>query len=179
MKVTIKHAPNSASLPKVVMRVKKVNPKSYQLYESDDFFNSLIEFASLDNGTSMNAFLKTKDKIARTSFIHYYKKSGLANLKEKGQFDADVAKALLTSFFKTTKINASEQTASAHASCRYLTDNEEHSLVRLCTVLGVMGYGLTCKDMHNFADNIVNKNVDPRECVPISKHVTDGVLSRH
>jgi len=98
MKVTIKHAPNSTSLPKVVMRVKKVNPKSYQLYESDDFFNSLIEFASLDNGTSMNAFLKTKDKIARTSFIHYYKKSGLANLKEKGQFDVDVAKVLLTSF---------------------------------------------------------------------------------
>ena len=67
-------------------------------------FDSLMEFACMTDGTSMNAFLKTREKIARTSFLHYYNKSGLANLKEKGQFDAGVAKVLLTKYFeKKTK----------------------------------------------------------------------------
>ena len=68
------------------------------------------------------------------------------------------------------------RTAKAHSSNRYLTENEEHSLVRMCTVLGAMGYGLTRDDVHRLADQVVNKNVDPREHVPISKHVTEGLL---
>jgi len=51
--------------------------------------------------------------------------------------------------------------------------------VQLCTVLGTMGYGLTHDDLHSFADSIVNENVDAREHVAISKHVTDGILARH
>ena len=133
----------------------------------------------MTDGTSMNAFLKTREKIARTSFLHYYNKSGLANLKEKGQFDAGIAKVLLTKYFERKKQNSSERTTAAHASCRYLTENEEHSLVRLCTILGSMGYGVTCKDLHSFADSLVNKEVDKREHVPISKHMTDGLLARH
>jgi len=42
-----------------------------------------------------------------------------------------------------------------------------------------MGYGLTRDDMHNFADQLVNKDVDPREHVRISKHVVEGILNRH
>jgi len=57
--------------------------------------------------------------------------------------------------------------------------HEEHSLVRLCTILGSMGYGLMRDDMHNFTDQLVNKDVDPREYVPISKHVTEGILNQH
>jgi len=45
--------------------------------------------------------------------------------------------------------------------------------------VGTMGYGLTCDDLHSFADSIVNENVDAREHVAISKHVTDGILARH
>ena len=71
------------------------------------------------------------------------------------------------------------RTAKAHSSNRYLTENEEHSLVRMCTVLGAMGYRLTRDDMHRLADQVVNKNVDPREHVPISKHVTEGLLMQH
>jgi len=42
-----------------------------------------------------------------------------------------------------------------------------------------MGYGLTKDDLHGFADALVNKDVDKRERVSISKHVTDGLLLRH
>ena len=49
--------------------------------------------------------------------------------------------------------------------------------MQLCTVLGTMGYGLTCNDLHSFADSIVNENVDGCEHVAISKHVMDGILA--
>jgi len=42
-----------------------------------------------------------------------------------------------------------------------------------------MGYFLTCDDMHNFADQLVNKDVDPHEHMPISKHIMEGILNRH
>ncbi len=73
------------------MTVKRVHLKSYRHYDSKDMFDSLMEFACMTDGTSMNAFLKTREKIARTSFLRFYNKSGLADLKEKGQFDAGIA----------------------------------------------------------------------------------------
>jgi len=78
------------------MTVKRVHLKLYHHYDSKDMFDSLMEFACMTDGTSMNVFLKTREKIARTSFLHYYNKSGLADLKEKGKFDAGIAKVLLT-----------------------------------------------------------------------------------
>jgi len=51
--------------------------------------------------------------------------------------------------------------------------------VQFCTVLGSMGYGITCEELHSFVDSIVNQNVDNREHVKISKHVIDSLLARH
>ncbi len=68
---------------------------------------------------------------------------------------------------------------AAHATCCYITEHEEHALVLLCTVLGTMGYGLMCNNVHSFADSIVNENVDSHEHVAISKHVMEGILAWH
>ncbi len=124
-KVSIKHS----HLPKVMMKVKKVHPKSSWLYESQELFDSLMEFALLNDGTSINSFVRAREKISKTSFLRYFLKSGLADLKQNGTFDAGIAKVLLTKYFEDTKHNASERTASAHASCHYLTENQEHLLV--------------------------------------------------
>jgi len=71
------------------------------------------------------------------------------------------------------------RTVSAHSSCCYLTENKEHSLVQLCTVLDAMDYRLMRDDVHRLADLLVNKNVNQHEHVPISKHVTEGLLMWH
>jgi len=42
-----------------------------------------------------------------------------------------------------------------------------------------MGYGLTHADLHGFAEAVVNKDIDEHLCVPISKHLTDGLLQHH
>ena len=90
-----------------------------------------------------------------------------------------MAKALVTKYFEKTSMQCSKRTVAAHAVCCYLTEHEEHSLVQLCTVLGNMGYGLACDNLHSFADSIVNENINKCEHVSISKHVTEGILTQH
>jgi len=43
------------------------------------------------NGMSINTYIKTKENISKSSFLHYYNKSGLANFKKQGAFDANIA----------------------------------------------------------------------------------------
>jgi len=167
-----------STLAKAKMMVKVIHQKVYH-YDSEYLQKCLIKYAGLADDTSISAFLRTKENIAKSSFAHFLNKSGLAELKRNGTFDLDVAKALVTNFFEKTSMQCSERTAAAHAACRYLTEHEEHSLVQFCTVLGNMGYGLTRDDLHSFADSIVNENVDKREHVSISKHVTEGILTQH
>jgi len=162
-----------------LVTVRKIKQKVYRKYEPDAFFNCLMDFACMTNTTSITAYLKDKENISMTSFLRYYNKSGLAEYKKQESFDASIAKTILKKYFEETTKRSKERVAAAHDSCRYLTANEEHSLVQLCIVLGSMGYGLTRDDLHGLADAVVNKDVDKRQAVPISKHVTDGLLLRH
>jgi len=165
----------SSTPVETTITVKKVGRK----YETEYFFDSLLEFSSMTNGMSINAFLKTKENLSKTSFIRYYNKSGLSTYKKQGAFDSGIAKLILTKYFEKTIQNTKERMVAAYESTRYLTANEEHSLVHMCTVLGSMGYGLTRDDLHAFADELINQNVDERQRISISKHVTEGLLRRH
>jgi len=139
----------------------------------------LLEFALMTNGMSINAFLKTKESLSKTSFICYYNKSGLLAYKKQGAFDSSIAKLILTKYFEKTIQNTKERMVAAYESIHYLTDNEECSLVQMCMVLGSMGYGLTWDDLHTFADELTNQNVDECQRISISKHVTEGMLLHH
>jgi len=52
----------------------------------------------------------------------------------------------------------------------YLTYNKEHLLMQICMVLD---------DLHGFANLLINKDVDEHQHIPISKHVTEGLLLHH
>jgi len=80
------------------MMVKKVHQKLYRQYDTAFFFDSLIEFACRTDGISIRAYLKTKEKIPKSSFLNYFKQSGLAELKLNAPFDVAVAKMMLTIF---------------------------------------------------------------------------------
>jgi len=80
------------------MTVKKVHQKLYCQYDTAYFFDSLIEFACRTDGISIRAFLKTKEKIPKSSFLDYFKQSGLAELKLNAPFDVAVAKMMLKFF---------------------------------------------------------------------------------
>jgi len=61
----------SSTPVETTITVKKVGRK----YETEYFFDSLLEFALMTNGMSINTFLKTKENLSKTSFICYYNKS--------------------------------------------------------------------------------------------------------
>jgi len=130
-KSTVTASSNSepSIMEKVQMMLKKVHQKSYCKYNTAYLFDSLIKFACCTDGISICTYLKTKEKILNSSFLTYFKQSGLAELKSNGPFDIAVAKMMLTNFFDCTTKNCSKRIVEAHASCCYLMDNKEHSLV--------------------------------------------------
>jgi len=77
-KISIKETKPSSMLTKVNMTATK---KSYRLYDSQYLFDCLMEFACLSDGTSINSFIRSKEKIAKSSFLRYFHKSGLADLR--------------------------------------------------------------------------------------------------
>jgi len=120
----------------------------------------------------MHLLIQKKTSPSKSLFLHYYNKSGHANSKKQGAFDADIAKIILTKYLEYYQ----RRVKAAQNNTHYLTDNKEHLLVKLCTVLGSMGYGLMCNHLHGFADGLVNKDVDEHQCIPISKHMTEGLF---
>jgi len=95
-----------------VITIKKVSQKSGQTYETGYFFNCLLEFTLMTNGISINAFIKTKENTSKSLFLHYYNKSGLANYKKQGTFDAEIAKVILTEYFENIQ-NTKERVKAA------------------------------------------------------------------
>jgi len=55
---------------------------AYHQYDSGYFFNCLLEYASFTDTTSVNAYAKSKEGIFKSSFLHYYHKSGLSDYKK-------------------------------------------------------------------------------------------------
>jgi len=97
--VTMSNNSKSSTMEKVQMMVKKVHQKSYHQYDTAYLFDCLIEFACHPDGISICTYLKTKEKIPKSSFLHYFKQSGLAELKSNAPFDVlAVAKMMLTIF---------------------------------------------------------------------------------
>jgi len=132
-KFTVTSKPTTMQTAPSRMTVKKVHQKSYWQYDTAYLFDSLIKFACLTDGISIRAFLKSKENLAKSSFLHYFKQSGLADLKSNGPFDRDIGKVMLTKYFEQTFKNCAKRTAEAHGSCHYLMDHEEHAVVQLCS----------------------------------------------
>jgi len=72
----------SSTLAKAKMTVKIAPKKVYRRYDSNYLQQCLIDYASMTDGTSIGAFLKGKESIAKSSFLRHYNKSGLAELKK-------------------------------------------------------------------------------------------------
>jgi len=98
-KFSIKDSQLSTSA-KAKMAMKNIDQKVYHCYDSEYLHKCLIEYAGLAGGTPISAFLKIKKSIAKFSFICFFNKSGLAELKRNGTFDADMAKALVMKYFE-------------------------------------------------------------------------------
>jgi len=80
-KFSIKNSEFS-TLVKAKMMVKVACPKVYRCYDPEYLQKCLIEYAGLADDTSISAFLRTKQNIAKSLFAHFLNESGLAELKK-------------------------------------------------------------------------------------------------
>jgi len=108
---------NSFTPASAAMTVRKVHQKAYRQYSSDYFFNCLLEYASFSGTTSVNAYVKSKKGISKSSFLHYYHKSGLSDYKKHGAFDVEIAKLILMKYFEKTNENTRTQILPAQDTC--------------------------------------------------------------
>jgi len=117
--------------------VKKVHQKSYCQYETGYFFSCLLDFACMRNDMSIIAYLKTKEKISKSSFLCYYNNSRLANYKKQGMFDSGVAKVMLTSYFEKNNQEHSNKDCTSHRQLSL-------SYIQWRALLGTLVYSLGC-----------------------------------
>jgi len=102
--------PSNVPAAKPTVTVQKMKEKLYCQYNTSYFFNCLIDFTCMTNGISIYKFLKIKEKISKSSFLHCYNKSGLTEYKKQGVFDAkNIAKTMLTNYFEKTQKTAKKE----------------------------------------------------------------------
>jgi len=128
----------------------------------------LLTFFLQNDNEPLHAFCK-KEGMNRSTFCCFFVESGLQNLKENGVQDEEQAKKLLHAYFESKTKNRSSRSKNASKATRYLSENEELSIVQLCHLLGSMGYGITRDELQSFISTITNWQIDERESVEVSE----------
>jgi len=131
------------------------NRKQYRLYNDEVFFKSLLTFFLQNGNEPLQAFCK-KENMNRSTFRCFFVESGLQNLKKNGIHDEEQAKKLLHAYFESKMKNRSSHTKNASNATRYLSENEELSIIQMCRLLGSMGYGITRDELQSFISTITN-----------------------
>jgi len=167
---------NAAATPGNISVSRK--RKQYRLYNEEAFFKSLLTFFLQNDNEPLHAFCK-KEGMNRSTFRRFFVESGLQNLKENGVQDEEQAKKLLHAYFESKTKNRSSRPKNASKATRYLSENEELSIVQLCRLLGSMGYGITRDELQSFISTVTNWQIDERESVEVSEKIVRGLFRRH
>jgi hypothetical protein len=140
--------------------------------------HDLVTFYEKAPAMEMAAFCKSETTIPRTTFIRHYNSSGLSQLKSEDK-PIEVARAAAAKYTRGLAIGKKKRTAKASALNRYLTEQEELSLVQIIRLLASIGHGVTKPDVMSLIDEYVNLEEDDRNSVEISESVFRGLMSRH
>ena len=152
--------------------------KPYRLYSNETLYESLLHFFLQTKQEPLHVFAE-KENISRSTFCHFYIESGLQQLKETGSNDEVHARSCLNAYFETKSNNRSKRAEKATKCKRYLTDDEELSIIHLCRLLGAMGYGLSSDELRGIVTDVTNFDVDERERVEVSEKIVCGLFSCH
>ena len=138
----------------------------------------MLTFFLQNDNEPLHACCK-KEGMNQSTFRRFFVESGLQNLKENGVQDEEQAKKLLHAYFESKTKNRSSHPKNASKATRYLSENEELSIVQLCHLLGSMGYGITRDELQSFISTITNWQIDECESVEVSEKIVRGLFRRH
>jgi hypothetical protein len=147
-------------------------------YLPADVARDLIQYYIKAPAVEMAAFCKCETTIPRSSFQRHFNASGLSVLKAQDK-PIEVARAAAAAYARVLAISKKKRTVKAAALNRYLTEQEELSLVQLIRLMASMGHGVTKPDVLSLIDEYVNLEEDERDSVEVSEKLLRGLFARH
>jgi hypothetical protein len=156
------------------------NGSKYRKWTSAVMVQLQLQFY-MTRGTSIKAFHKeclVDAKIPEKTFGTYFRESGLKLLQDSNT-DFEIAKLAIEHYVAKVKKNATNRVIAACASRRFLTDQEEETLVHLCLTLGKAGRGVDRDELLDMINEVINVGTDERERESATEKVVRDILERH
>lgn len=155
--------------------------RKYLKWTTADMMKYQLEFY-MSPDTSIKGFYKAKNlyarKIPEKTFGTYWRESGLKDL-QKTNTPFDMAKRMLEHYMFNVKMNSSQRITTAIESRRFLTEQEEGSLVHLCLAFGKAGRGVDRDELLQMVNELINIGLDEREREEATEKVVRDILERH
>ena len=98
---------------------------------------------------------------------------------QKSNTPFNMAKSLLEHYIFNVKKNSSKRITTAIESRRFLTEQEEGSLVHLCLAFGKAGRGVDRDELLQMVNELINIGLDERERQKATEKVVRDILERH
>ena len=180
-KFTVKHLEDNAVNPILAAGATFTKEAKYCLWSVDDMIKYQLEFYEAPPIQTLKAFYKERllgTNIPEKTFGTYWKKSGLKALLEMDT-DVGIAKIALENYVTKTKKNVAKRTTAASKSHRYLTENEEETIVHLALATGKAGRGVDKDELLKIINQVVNLNVDVRARGEATEKVARNIFEAH
>jgi hypothetical protein len=153
----------------------------YCKWTSADMIKYQLQFYKHPHVVSIKEFYKNNllgTRIPEKTFGTYWRESGLKTLKESGT-DIGMAQIAIESHVAHAKKNAKKQTIPASEGNRYLTEQEEKTIVHMALAIGKAGRGVDRDELLEMINSVVNNSVDEREREQATEKVVKDILARH
>jgi hypothetical protein len=182
VKFNVEFLEDDAANPILVAGAATVTKEAkYCKWSVPDMVEYQLEFYTAPRTLSMRAFYKARlvgTNIPEKTFGTYWKASGLKALLETNT-DLAIAKIALESYVTRSKKNTTKRTTSASKSHRYLTEQEEETIVHMSLAIGKAGRGVDRDELLEIINEVVNLNVDERARGEATEKVVREILERH
>jgi hypothetical protein len=160
---------------------KVTKAATYCKWSMDDMKKYLLQFYMSPAAGSIKQFCKDTlvgTGIPESTFGKYWKKSRLKGMQELNN-DFEMAKVAIERFISDNKKNVTNRSIAASKSHRFLTEQEEESIVHICLTMGKAGQGVGRDELLDMINEVVNKDVDEREREVATDKVVREILGRH
>ena len=154
-----------------------VKARKYCKWTATDMMNCQLKYY-MHPGVSIKQFLKDYTTVPEKTFGTYWKESGLKNLQE-ADAPFEIAKIALESYVARVKKNVTKRTTAASESNRYLTEQQEKTMVSFALMMGRCGRGIDRDELLGIINQVINVGVDERERKQATDQVVKDILRRH
>jgi hypothetical protein len=154
--------------------------KKYSKWTTADMIKYQLHFY-MSPDLSIKQFCKVNligTAIPEKTFGTYWTASGLKDL-QKADTPYEIAKMALENHVARVKKIEKKRTIPASASHRYITDQEEKTIVHLALTIGKAGRGVDRDEFLEMINGVINIDVDDREREKATEKVVKDILKRH